>query len=115
MGDFVGVLDLYTTPSDVILKNRKRFYGLRRKSDESPTIWLKRVQNAIKRCNYPSLIEFFLIDKFICGLINTEKEAIQSASTWSLKRIAEFFSESNVDDKAVSASNFITLSLFYLS
>lgn len=124
MSNSVGVLDLYKTPSNEILKHRKRFYGLRRKGNEPIPMWLTRVQNSINCCKYPTfIIEFLLIDRFICGLINTETATIQLANTWSLKRIVEYFLEQNVNDtvniivksEPVSTSNFMFSLLFYLT
>lgn len=94
MSDSVRLVDLYKTPSEEIRKNRIKFHHLRRNSRESSANWLSRVQKAIDRCKYPSfMIEFMLIDRFICGLIQTETSTIQLASTWSLQQIAEYFVE----------------------
>lgn len=99
MSDSARVVDCYKTPTSAIRKNRMKFYCLRRKGGESIANWLSRVQASIKCCKYPTfMIEFLLIDRFICGLINSEMPTIQLANTWSLKRIVEYFLEQDVDD-----------------
>lgn len=106
MSGSVRVLDLYKTPKHEILNNRKKFHHLRRKRDETIADWLERVQNSIDCCKYPKfIIEFLLIDRFLCGLINHEMATIQLANTWSLKRIMEYFVEPNANDAGNVATN----------
>lgn len=118
MNDLVRIVDIYKTPTEEIRKNRIKFYCLRKKAGETIANWMNRVQNSIDCCKYPMfMIEFLLIDRFICGLINTEATIIQSAKTWSLERIVECFLEQNDDDAAnvtvkselVNTLNFINL------
>lgn len=90
---------MYKTPSNAVLTNRKMFYGLQRKRREPIEQWLKRIQNCIDYCKYPSTIEFLLIDKFVCGLNKCELEIIQSAQNWTLKQLLEHFLIENTDFK----------------
>lgn len=92
MVDIVCDLDLYKMPMDEILQNRFEFYEFKREAGEPIQQWLNRIQNCISCCDYPAfIIEFLLIDRFICGLSKTEMEIIRSAGTWSFKQIIERF------------------------
>lgn len=92
----IDTVDLYKIPSDTVLKHRKAFYGLWRRSDDQTTTWLKRVRDCIRRCKFPKLIEFLLIDKFVCELSRDEKKSIRTAAnTWSLEQLSEYFHGQN--------------------
>lgn len=100
MVDTIYHLDLFQIPSEQILRNRQTFYGLLRKSDNETSNWLKQVQNCIRHCEYPKIImEFLLIDRFICGLNTSELKIIQGASQyWTLKQLLEHILDENIDD-----------------
>lgn len=85
----------YTIPSNTILENRKLFYTMKRERNERTQAWLKRVQWHINRCAFPKIIEFLLIDKFMCELHFNEIEFIRRIETWTLNQLLEYF----VDDK----------------
>lgn len=92
-------LNLYEIPSNKALKYHRAFYGLWRRSDDQTTTWLKRVQNCIRHCQYPTItMEFLLFDRFICGLTANELKSIQSVKkSWSLKQLMEHFSNESND------------------
>lgn len=114
MSGAVRVTDLYKTPTDKIRKNRSKFYHLRRQGNESLANWLSRAEGVINRCGYPSfMIEFLLIDRFICGLDNTEMATIQLADTWSLQRIAEYFVRQNVGGTANATVQYEEVNISY--
>lgn len=81
-------LELYTVP---ILQNHREFYGLRREFDESIDRWLKRAEICIRRCEFPTIIEeFLLFDRFVCGLNSAELRTIQSVSkSWTLNQLLD--------------------------
>lgn len=88
----------YKSPSDDILMNRQEFYFLHRQNDESVANWLNRVKNRVNCCKFPKfMIEFLVIDKFVCGLTDTEMVTMRCAMTWSFKQILEYFSNENVE------------------
>lgn len=91
-------LDVYKIPSNEILKNRREFYGLRRKDVDETTIWLKRVEYYIRRCEFPTIfVQFLLVDRCICGLNNTELATIQNANNWTLNKLLDHFANPNFD------------------
>lgn len=89
---------LYTLPSISVLENRKQFYGLKRESDERTQSWLKRIQWHINRCAFPKIIEFILIDKFMCELNFNEVEFIRRIETWTLNQLLDYFADDKVVD-----------------
>lgn len=92
MTEAISAVDLYKIPSDTVLKHRKAFYDLWRRSDDDTTAWLNRVRKCIRRCKFPKLIEYLLIDKFVCELNRDEKNSIRkAANTWSFKELNKYF------------------------
>lgn len=86
-------MNLYKTPSNEILQHRKEFYGLWKRCDDKPALWLKRVRSQIERCDFPPMIsrEFLLIDKFVCELNDDEREFIRKENTWTVGELTEHF------------------------
>lgn len=99
MVDTAVNLDVYRVPLEQILKNRRIFYSLLRRSDEETATWLKQVQSCIHRCEFPSIVmKFLLIDQFVCGLNPSELKIIQGASQyWTMKQLLEHISDENVE------------------
>lgn len=92
MTESIDDSELYKIPSDAVIKHRKEFYALVRKKDEQSKVWLNRVQKQMKCCKFPKLVEYLLIDKFMCELNHDEKNAIRIASgIWSVKQLNEYF------------------------
>lgn len=92
-------LDLYKIPSIEILRNRQIFYGLWRRSDDKTRTWLDRVESSIRHCDFPTIIvEFLLLDRFVCGLSASELSSIQIVKeSWTLIQLLEHFFDGNVD------------------
>ena len=106
MVDTVFSLDLYQIPSKEILKNRREFFGLWRRSDDEISAWLKRVQNCIRRCEYPTIIlEFLLFDRFVCGLDADELKSLRSVNkSWTFKQLLNHFSDKSIDTGHIEAN-----------
>lgn len=94
----LDALDLYKIPSDAVLKHRKEFYSLARRKNDQTKIWLNRVQEHIKHCKFPKLVEYLLIDRFVCELNRAEKNSIRAvAETWVLKQLSEYLGNGLTD------------------
>lgn len=91
MVDTIGNLVLYRTPSKAVIKNRRKFYALRKKRGESTGKWLERIRTHAIGCEFLTFTEYALIDKFVCGLNNEEIEAILNTDTWTLNLLNESF------------------------
>lgn len=89
---------LYKVPSIAILENRKQFYALKRETDERTETWLKRIQWHIKRCAFPKIIEFLLIDKFMCELNFNEMDFMRHMEAWTLNQLLEYFADDKIVD-----------------
>lgn len=96
MVDSVSDWNVYKTPSKQILRNRRAFYGLQRKAQEPVEQWLKRIQSSIRCCEFPSIIEFLLIDRFVCGLNRNELKTIQCVQNWTVNQLIDMFSNQNI-------------------
>lgn len=101
--DFNG--NLYKTPSDEILRQRKAFYGLFGRPDDHARRWLNRIQCQFNRCDFPPMIsrEYLLIDKFVCGLNSVETELMRNISTWTLLELTEYFKNANTNIESPSS------------
>lgn len=78
---------LYEIPHDAIIDHRNKFYALRRESSESIEMWLDRVRSSTDFCEFGTLRDFFLIDKFVCELASDEIQMLRNTGTWSLAEI----------------------------
>lgn len=97
---FEAIFDLslkYKIPSNQIRRNRKVFYGLKKKRDELINLWFNRVQSHINGCEFGKLTEILFIDKFFCELSNDEINSFQATETWSLKQLKEYSVSQNVN------------------
>lgn len=109
MVDPVQNWNLYKVPSHQILGNRLAFYGLRKEFGESIDRWLKRVQSSLRFCEFPTIIvQFLLIDRFLCALSTNELKSIQSTNkSWTLNQLMEHFLDNqnfeiaSIDENAV--------------
>lgn len=103
--DTVCDWNVYKAPSDAILLNRRAFYGLQRKRREPIEQWWKRVQSCIRCCEFPTVIEFFLIDRFVCGFYNSELKTIRTVHSWTLERIMETFLTQNIEPEPIEQNS----------
>lgn len=97
--------NVYKTPTNEILRNRRTFYGLQRKNHEQVPQWLKRVQTSVRCCEFPTIIEFLLIDRFMCGLNKSELKGIQSVRSWTLKRLLEWFLTQSIETEPIAPNS----------
>lgn len=106
MADTSFLSKSYRVPSDGIQRNRRVFYGLRRKSDESISQWLNRVQSYIRHCKFSAFKEFLLIDRFVCGLNPNELQSIQNLKkSWTVKQLLEHYRDETVDKAKLVVDN----------
>lgn len=107
MVDSNSTISAYKIPSHEILKKRRKFYGSRKEVGESVERWLKRVQLCIDYCEFPKgIIEFLLIDRYICELNDNELKAIERVDTWSVEQLLRYYlNDQNVKHTASIAEN----------
>lgn len=107
MVDSNSTISAYKIPSHEILKERRKFYGSRKEVGESVERWLKRVQLCIDYCEFPKgIIEFLLIDRYICELNDNELKAIERVDTWSVEQLLRYYlNDQNVKHTASIAEN----------
>lgn len=80
---------LYKIPSDRILNNRRKFYDLKRKDDETIEQLLYRVFSHIDDCDFPASVEYILTDKFVCELNAEETEFLRKVDpNWSMECVS---------------------------
>lgn len=89
--------DMYETPSNAVLKNRRAFYNLLRRRNEPIKFWWERVQSGFLSCEFPIFTKFLLIDRFFSGLNHCELEIIQSLHLWTLEKVVGVFLNENTD------------------
>lgn len=58
----------YKIPAEKTRKHRKEFHSYNRKPSETMDCWFHRIEGCLSGCNYDTLSEFMLIDKFMSGL-----------------------------------------------
>lgn len=89
--------DSYQIPSNKIRRNRKVFYGLKKKRGERIKTWFNRIQSRIDCCEFANLAEILSIDKFFCELDSNELKSFQGIEIWSLQQLNAYFFGQNVD------------------
>lgn len=106
MAEIDSISHVYKIPSKEIIANRRKFYRLKKKDDEQIEAWLERGQTQIKCCEFPKIVEFLLIDKFMCELKKNEIEFIRSAvDTWSIERLHEHFGKQKIGVDQLNGEN----------
>lgn len=70
----------YLTPSTATFYNRKLFHSHQKEQYNTVEQWFRSIKNLLAGCDYGSLSEFMLIDKFISGL---DEENFQKFAPWS--------------------------------
>lgn len=103
--------ELYKIPSVEILSNRKIFYKLKRKKEESCGKWLHRIRHHIDCCEFSQFTEFLLVDKFFCELNTDEIKSMQTARNWSFQNLCEHFKVENVWKKRMDMERFEFVSI----
>lgn len=98
MVDSVCDWSVYKTPSNEILRNRRAFYGLQRKAQEPVEKWLNRIRSSIRCCEFPTIIEFLLMDRFVCGLNSDELRTLRRVHSWTVKRLEEMYSNQTISN-----------------
>lgn len=78
---------VYKTPSRSIFQNRQQFHAAQKTNDESTSDWFKRLQQIIGICEFETIAEYMLIDKFVSGLSNSDFEKISQVLSWSLEEL----------------------------
>lgn len=58
----------YNTPSRAAFHCRKLFHSCQREHIESNEKWLRRIEEYLNGCEFGTLSDYMLIDKFISGL-----------------------------------------------
>lgn len=91
----------YQTPSGVVLQNRKAFYLSQKESAEPITQWFHRIRDAIEDCNFGTLTDFLVIDKFFSGLDSDEIRWMRRTDSWSLDQLFQAV----LDPKSPSIKN----------
>lgn len=81
--------EFYQIPSEIILYSRKLFYLSQKEKEESVLEWLRRIKTCVDTCDFGTLTDFFLIDKFTCELDTDEIALLKSIGTLSLERLLE--------------------------
>lgn len=88
MDDKAHDRESYKIPTNnIIVGNRRKFYGLKKQNAETIEEWLERVFRHIDDCDFPTSIELnILADKFTCELNTEERDVIRKAdSNWTMK------------------------------
>lgn len=105
MSEAIVIFDPYEIPSNKIRRNRKFFYGLKKKRDESIEIWFNCVRSSIDGCEFAKLGEILLVDKFFSEIDNNELKSFKNAKTWSLKQLNEYFVGHEIDTVWVNSGD----------
>lgn len=78
---------IYKTPSTVVFHNRQQFHATHKVPGENTSDWFKRLQLFIGKCEFETLTEYMLIEKFISGLNNEDFEKISQVPTWTTEEL----------------------------
>lgn len=75
----------YKTPSQNSFHKRKQFHALQKDETESISDWFKHLQVFITKCEFDSMSDYMLIDKFVSGLNEMDFEKISKVASWTLQ------------------------------
>lgn len=80
---------------------------MKRVNDEQPQAWLDRVQCQIILCGFSKIVEYLLIDRFMCELNANEIESIRHAAvdSWTFGQLHAYFDNWNVDVSQLDMGN----------
>lgn len=78
---------VYKTPSTAVFHNRQQFHATHKVPSETTSDWFKRLQLFIEKCEFESLSEYMLIEKFISGLNDEDFQKISQVSTWTTEEL----------------------------
>lgn len=73
---------LYEIPDSTIIEHRIEFYSMHKESTEALEKWLHRVRNSVDYCQFGTLRDFLLMDKFFCELNDDEIQILNNTETW---------------------------------
>lgn len=83
----------YRTPSEIVLEHRKIFYSIQKVENESVPDWLCRIRDSIDSCEFGTMTDFILIDKFMCELGIDEVNKFKITELWSLEQLLDAVQE----------------------
>lgn len=78
---------LYEIPSSTIIDHRIEFYAMHKESTEALERWLYRVRRSADYCQFGTLRDFLLMDKFVCELNNDDIQILRNTGTWSFNEL----------------------------
>lgn len=82
-------MERFKMPSKAVFQSRKLFHMCQRELAESIDKWLLRISSSIGTCEYETICDVMLIDKFLSGLNNEEFEKFAQNTEWSEKLLFE--------------------------
>lgn len=74
---------VYKTPSTVAFHRRQQFHAAQKNPSETISDWFMRLQLFIDKCEFESVCDYMLIEKFISGLSDEDFEKISQVPTWT--------------------------------
>lgn len=77
----------YKTPSRAAFYCRQVFYSCQRELVESNEKWFRRIEECVDGCDFGTLSDFMLIDKFISGLNADAFEKFSQMQTLTVERL----------------------------
>lgn len=86
----------YQTPAESVLQSRKVFYLSYKVKKEPVLEWLRRLKTCIDGCDFGPLVDFLLIDKFLCELDTDELHELNSIGAFTFDRLLEVLEDQTI-------------------
>lgn len=77
----------YRAPSRAAFHCRQVFYSCQREQIESNEKWFRRIEECVDGCDFGTLSNFMLIDKFLSGLNSDAFEKFRYTQTITVERL----------------------------
>lgn len=89
--ELCNILNQHFVPQIVVFRERKKFYAISKKDDESVVEWLTRIRRSAMNCEFGDSLDKILLDKFVTNLSGKcfERLSEEKATELSLSRAVE--------------------------
>lgn len=77
----------YETPSTAAFHSRRQFHAAQKTQNEPISDWFKRLQWLNNKCDFRSVTDYMLIDKFVSGLGDDDFNKISKVATWTAEEL----------------------------
>lgn len=106
---------IFKVPSQLAFHSRQVFHSYEREKTENIDLWMLRIKHSIASCEYETLTEFMLIDKFLSGLNNEDFKMFSQHASWTEELLRTFVTENKLQVPNNGAGEYVNSINDYIS